>query len=435
MAINTTTLLALEELFSESIGDWLEFDTTTNITTNTSIVSTTLNQYDDGENDHFNNWWVYITEGNNVGVHRKISDYATSGGILTVYGANLSAEAGAVTCRLHRYNRDTKVNAINRAIERIYPALHKKLDDMTLITDNALPDGSFESWSSTTALTHYTASAITFAQTSTGGLVRNGTYSVKATAGATDDYYYISSDSYPRLLDLMGRTINFKCWAYPEVADDTTIVIYTLQADGTAQTLTSTTSCPAGQWTLIELESQALNDDLVEIQFRFYVATDTKYAYFDDARVIGRSIREYLLPDDFVLGHVSQVLVQTSGYSDEPCDDLLPVHWDWQNHSIYNDGTNVFLRLKEYNTSAHRIRLRGYKPLETLSADTDTITLEAHRIPLLIAQAKVIFWELEETPVAINDVARFQFKANQAKNDLNDLFPRLSMPKPAEKIR
>ena len=54
----TTTLTSLLQLLSEAIGDYLTFDTTTNITTNKLVVSTDLQQYDGGQDDYFIDWWV-----------------------------------------------------------------------------------------------------------------------------------------------------------------------------------------------------------------------------------------------------------------------------------------------------------------------------------------------------------------------------------------
>ena len=55
----TTTLLSLEQLLSQQVGDFLEFDTSTNVTTGSTaqIIGTTLNNYDqqtDGKKDQRN---------------------------------------------------------------------------------------------------------------------------------------------------------------------------------------------------------------------------------------------------------------------------------------------------------------------------------------------------------------------------------------------
>lgn len=438
MAVATQTLLSLEQALSEALNDFLEVDTTTNIAANTSIISTSLKVYDDAADDHFNNWWVYITEGNNIGVLRKISDYATSTGTITVYGANLAAEAGAVTIRVGRFNRTFKTNAIIQACKDIYPSLHVRLDDQTLITGNIIPDGSFESWSSTSALTWFSTSNITLARTSTAGLLRNGAYSAKATASADNGYIYISSDSYPRLLDLQGQSVDFYSWAYPEVANDGYIVIYTIQADGTAQTLTSTTTCAAGAFTELKLESQTLNDDLEEIQLRWKVATNTKYVYFDDAMIQGRNIYEYLLPDKFRDGHLSNVTIQTHSDSDQACYDLSPfttmhpgMSLDRKDWDIADFGSQRYLKTDALSNE-RRLRLEGMKPLETLSADTDTITLDAEKVSLLIAKAEVIFYERYMLPVSSDDIIRYNFAHGTARNRFRELLNLHRMPRMRE---
>ncbi len=437
MALNTVTLLALEQKISEAIGDWLEFDTTTNITTNTSVISTTLRQFDNGRDDTFNNWWLYITEGNNITVERKVSDYATATGTLTVYGANLAAESGAVTCRIHRYQRTGITKAIVEACKESYPSIHKRIDNMTLITGNILPDNSFESWASTASLNYYTGSATaTLLKTTTAGLIRGqrGSTSTKLTAGAASDYYEITSDTWPQLLDLMGRYVDFYTWAYPEVANDAKIQIYTLKADGTAQTLTSTTACPAAKWTELELESQSLNDDLVYVRIRWIVTTNAKYAYFDDAFLVGMPLSEYIVPAVFYGGRVDKLWIQTIGYSDEAAYDLQPfMSEDLARESAFNiisDGTDLYLKLSTMPTTGRRMRLFGIAPVESLSADADTITIDNRRVPLLIAKARMIFFSREATPASVQDSIRFEKEYYKAERDYRKLVTLQAMPIP-----
>lgn len=438
MAVNTISLLTLKKYLWQSMGDYRTFATTTNIGAGTTVISTTLRQHDNGRDGAFDDWWIYIDGTANAGEARKTGNttYATATGTLTVYGANLSAETGSVTCYLTRYEPAKIERAILRANEEIYPTLHLKLDDTTLVAGNILPDGSFEDWSSSSALQWYSTSSITLAKTATNALFRHGLYSAKATAGAANGYFYISSDTYPRLLDLQGQTVNFYCLAYPEVADDAAIVIYTVQPDGTAQTLTSSTANPAGAWTILKLENQTLNDDLEEIQIRFKVATNAKYAYFDDAVLFGRSIKEYLLPVDFRNGHVSLVTEQRGTSQAPPCYDYntfatmsrgRPLRFD-----IVDEGNWRYLRLLENHLDKRRLRLTGFKPLETLSTDAGTVTLDAERVPLLIEYAKLIFMEREGKPVSSGDISRFNFEFSRAYQRYQSLFYKLRMNRTAE---
>ena len=413
----STTLSTLARRLSEGIGDWLQANTTTNISAGVNVASTTLNERDDATDDVFNNHWLYFSAAtNNSGIERRVKDYFTSGGICTVYGANLIGEAGAVTFDLGRYEHSQKVKAINRAREEVFPALHKRVDDLSLVSGNSLPDGSFDWWTSTSAHKFLVGSSATLAQTKWSAtndeFIRGqrGSTSMKVTdSGSGAGYAVLSSDVYPRLLDLMGRTVDFYAWAYPvDTADDGVITIYTKQADGTAQTLSSTTANPKGEYTLLLLESQDLNDDLVEVQIRFSVTTASKNVYFDDAIVCGKHLFEYLLPEKLQNGYVDQVDIQVAGYSDVIAYDLHPRDWEPFGFSIVDDGTYKYLKLPYLYGGNRQIRILGDKPLETLSVYTDTISLDGQKLNLLIEYAAHKLYEIEKAGVSSKDKSRYE---------------------------
>ena len=418
--MGTTALSVLERRVSEQIGDYIEVAVTTAIAANTSIVSTNLRNYDGGQDSYFVDWWVYITDKANIATLRQISAYTSSTGTLTVRGASLSSDsADLATIRLHRYDRNLYVNAINDAVRETFPTFHKRVDIIELVTGNILPNSHFRDWAVSTAPDKYSMqdSNITATANTTGGNYRGGGKSMKSLTGASGagKYVYISSDSYPRLLDLMGNQVSFYCWALPEVANDASIQIYTVKADGTAQTLTSTTACPAGEFTLLTLEDQSLNDDLVEIQFRFKTTTASKYVYWDNARAIGRNQKEYLLPTDLVSGVLSSVEIQADGRSDFWADDLLPRAWeevhDWQ---VLDDGTDKFIRLGNLYNDDRLIRLRGYAPLSTVSAYTDTVEIDGRFLNRFVAYCKYKLYQSIEGPVASQDVGRYELQSAKA---------------------
>ncbi len=442
MSLTTTTFLTLKLLFNEAINDSLEFNTTTNIAGSKLVVSTTLNADDDAEDGHFDNWWNEITDGTaNLAIERKTGSttYATSSGTLYVWGANLSTESAARACRLHRYEPSRKTNALLRAIEELYPTLHLDIEDQTLVTGNRFPDGHFEWWTDSTTPVYYTKfnAGGAFAQITTAGLTRGGKYSLKYTAGAASDYFDIDSEDYPELLELQGRTVDFYVQAQPETADDAYIEIYTLETDSTAATKTSTTSNATNVFTQLKIESYAIPDDLDYISIRFKVATSGEYVVFDDAYIGDRALVEYLLPDDFVEGQLLQVWVQTEGESDERFYDLSPFTHNRGRQipfDIVSDGTNEYLVLGESLENERRLHLIGDKPLEILTTGTSTITLETHRIPVIIARARMIFWEREAVPVTIDDKAKFEYEYNKAKRDYMDLLGK-RMGRPLGKIQ
>ncbi len=501
--MGTTALSVLETRLGQAISDDLEVIVTTFIGAGVTIISTNLQTYDGGSNAFRVDGFVYITDKANIGVQRQISSYATSTGTITVRGANLTTDtssANLATIRLHRYDRNKYIQAINDTSRELYGRglFWKDLDVIELVTGNILPNSHFRDWDSSSYPDKYSVTNATAAATTTAGLIRGGNKSALVTASAADGYMYISSNNYPRLLDLMGKTVSFYCWALPSKDDDAFLTIFTIGAllegeytadagtsatqivdselsssvndyyngyyvwnatrslgavvtdyDGTtktlsvaitaqaatdvynirtAQTLSSTTTCPSGKFTLLRLENQVLNDDLVEVQIRFRVHTNAKTCCFDHARLICGDVQEYLLPTDFANGVVSNIEIQSSGYSDEVCDDLLPKDWSpVHDYDITSDGTDKWLRLGETWGDSYLIRLTGKAPLSTVVSYTaahpdDTIEISGEYLNTFIAYAKYKLFQAIESPVASQDIGRYESQSAKAYGE----FMRLS---------
>lgn len=450
--MGTTTLLALEQLLSQAIGDYLSFEAAGLSTKSTAwIYASTLANRSDGIADYFNTYWLYFTEGNNSGKLRKVKDYlststgaGTTGPTVKLYGRPLTSSTGSAsfTCSLHKFNRDNKILAIKRAIDQIYPNLYVPVEDDTLITGNMLPDAHFEWWTSTSAMKFYSTSNATLTQTSTAGLTWGGKYSMKVAASAADGYAYISSKTYPRLLDLMGKTVHLYCMAYPEAANDAFLTIYTVSNDGTTtQTLNSTTTTAATYWTELKLEDQTLDDDLVEIQIRFRTHTNAKYVIFDNAMLQGVNLFEYLLPEQFqVDGNVDKVRIQQSGYTDQIVYDMKPIEWGTKlGFSTFTEdvvGTNYkFIRLMDYPSAQHRLKLEGIKKLETPASDSGTITLDGIRLNLLIAYAAHLLYEMEKGAVTVDDRGSYERESAYWLAKYRTLLPSAMMMRPSGTVK
>ena len=433
----TSTLLATERLLNQIIGDDIRVAATTDIAASKLFVSTNLQEHDFSENGYFDNWWIKIEDYANAGVIRRLGSttYATGTGTAYVYGANLTADSSGdkATARISRFNPNNRKIAINRAMREIYPALYTPVEDRTLITGQYLPDGHLDDWASSTALTHWSLSNATVARTSTAGLKRGGAFSAQVTASADSGYIYVSSNDYPHLLDLQGTWVNFKGFANPQTADDAILQIYTLQADSTAQTLSSDTTSPAGNWTKVELESQQLNDDLDEIQFRAVVGTSGQYVYWDDLYVNGRSISEVILPSDFQTGDLYQVFIQDWGNSSnvlELYNDLRPEFPIWMQFDDFSDNTWKWLQLPIATEVSRRMRLVGTKPFTDYSADSDTITIDhAKRLDLIVYYAAALLYEMEAGTVSGNDRFRYLEEASAWKRRFREALPSLAMPR------
>lgn len=432
----TTSASTIDTRLCQQLDDYISVSTTTNITTNNYIYSTTLNQDDFARDDYFNNWWVYLNTTNNPSVDRRVKDYTASTGGLEIYGAALAAESAAQTVEVTRYRRTDRFRAINDAIRELYPRASKSVDLRHLVTNNILPDGHFEWWTSTSALKMFSTTNASLTQTSTAGLTRGGKYSAKVTASAADGVLYLDSQSYPRLLDLMNHTIDFKAWAYPSVADDAFLTIVYYDASGTTTTTSSTTVCPASVFTLLEIEDLSIPDNITRIVFRFRVHTNAAYTYFDNARVNGISIYELLLPDEFQDGNLYQVHKQTSSYSDDPCDDITPEFgeelWGWTTES---DGTYKYLRLDTSYGDNYSLKLVGITPLESVSAGTDTISLDDPQVDLIIAYSKYKLFQRKAITASGEDVSNYRLSMMDAYSVFLILAPSLSKSLPSSVLR
>lgn len=419
-------LLTLDENLCRMTGDWVQVDTTTNITTDNKVISTSLKNYDHASDDFFTNYWMYIEEGNNLGDERLIYDYQTVGGICNVRGDTLTADSSDTTVRITRTKFTDRKGSINDAIRELYNlnSLQRSVSNSTLITGNVLPNSHFDDWSVSTSPDKYSVTNVTAEKTTTSGLYRGGVASAKITATADDGYMGINSDTYPELLDLRGVSIDFKAWVYPEVSDDAFLTIYTVSPDGTTQTINSETPAYAGKWNLIELESQRINDDINYIEFRFRVHTGTKYCYFDNARVMGKYIYDYLLPYEFQDGDVNSVFKQVSGDIDDigliRCDRL----WDW---TIVSDGTSRYLRFKHPLSSGYKLKLEGVAPFTVLSTYDSTIAISEPQASMLLEYAAYLLYRRWAGPMSSDDTAKLYEKSMEHFSRYNIMahsFPR-----------
>ena len=327
----SNTLLTLRQRVRSSIGDGYREAVTTAIGAGVTVVSTNFNKWDGGKDDYYSTpeMFVYIEDKANAGVSRVTSDYATSGGTLTVRGANLTTDgANLATVQVTKFNPDNYLAAIQRAIRNLVKVANVPVDDYTLISGNMAPNSHFEDFATASYPTFWRNSNATTGADTTADYLRGGAKSCKVTASAADGYLYLGDIQYKPILDFAGGTATFRAWAFPQVANDAFLDVYTKTISGTEATTSSTTTCPASTHTLLEVEDVSIPDSLFAIQFRLRVLTNTKWCYFDNARVTGLSTTHYLLPNNFRVGgaQLRNVSIQTTGLSDYPCDDLQIVN-------------------------------------------------------------------------------------------------------------
>ena len=403
----STTLLALDTLLLQETGDYITGTVSTAISNTTSVVANVTFPEIRSTADYFNNFWVYFDDYTNLGEERLIADDDGSN-TLTVLGGVLNSDtANLATFRLSKYSKfSERARAITMAVEEMYPNIYSALDDRSLVTGNIAPPFR---WNTTSNMDFYYTANSTITKTSTAGYTRGFGDTALITATAANGEILLTSDQYPRLLDLMGKTVDVKCWAYPSTANDFSLILYTLKADSTAQTLTSTTTCPASAWTSIELRNQALNDDLVKVELKMRVTTNAATAYVTKPILTGSNVYEYLLPNDFDNGSINEIYIQTSGEAAEPVDDLHPRFYNkiygWE---IIDDGTYKYLRLPYLLATPYQIRLLGRKPIAAVSSGTDTIPLETHNLRPLIHYAAFKLFDVKSTRVSSEDKDRYK---------------------------
>ena len=236
------------------------FSTTTNITTNNSVISTELPGAGYTTDDYFGpdgSWWIIITGTANASVVRRVTDYAQSTGTLTVGGAALAAETGSVTFELHKVHPTLLRRALNDASRDVYPAIFRRVIDETLWTssavrryllpspwatggvvdvsrrlrqiwlfrsptaqsygDNILKNGGFASWTSSSVAADWTATDLTLAREQATTSPRNyavltDSDSAKCTALASTAGRLLQSISTPSTHD--GLNFAFSVWVY-----------------------------------------------------------------------------------------------------------------------------------------------------------------------------------------------------------------------------
>ncbi len=437
----STTFLTLRQRVRDAIGDGFREAVTTALTTSTNVVSTNLQKWDGGSDFSFEDWFVYVEDENNEGDSRVSSSYTSSSGTIVVRGASFSSDgANLATIMLTKYDPDFYERAIKNAIRKLDVALFVPLLDRSLSTNNMLPNGHFEDWTVSTVPDLYTTSSVTPTESTTDGLYRGqlGSSGLKLVSTGTNGYLYITSKDYPRLLDFQNTEIHFKSWAYAnDSAVDAKIEIYTLSNDGTTtQTLTSDATTATGVWQLLELESQAINEDLAEIQFRFYGVTNGNTTYYDGARVTGLATRELFLPKEFVDGTLSEVWLQRLAMADDPVDDL---HMR-DPEKIYNwylddDGTYQYLILPDFYVNDYQLKLVGLKPLTVPSSDSASTELNDPELELLIAQSALELYMMMRGPTSNQDEGKFAKEIAYWKREVFEITPRFKMYRPTRTMR
>ncbi len=404
----STSLQALREKLSRRTGEYREGVTTAAGTaSNATVIDSGLA---DKGNDYYNRWYIRITSGTASSAEKQIADFASATGTITASAAFSAQIAASCTYELHRVAPVDKDNLIKEALRQLYPDIHKKVADESLISGTWLRDGDMEDWASSTAVRYFTeASNITWAKEST--IKRFGLYSAKATSGAASAYWGQTESDNPWLLDLGGMTVHFRAWCKTDTASHARLHIYTVDNAGTAQNLYSSYHTGSNRWELLELEDQILNASLRSISIRFHGDVNTKIAYWDYARVLGPHQYRYHLPP--TLTRLAQAWLQTNANvegEEDPCDDLSEMEpmtelLDWK---IEDDGTDKVIAFKYPHTTGRKLRLIGTTYLTQPTSDSATTEIDEPQTDLVVAHAAYMIYSRGLGVLPAGDLTRVE---------------------------
>ena len=401
----TTTLSAILPKLGRRVGAYIgSFTTTTAIAANTSVVSTELTDLGFTDDDVLNDSFIKITSGNNLNDVRLISDYTASSGTITVTGTALTSDSSTqATFEIYRYDPDQLRDAVNDAANQSFPALYKRIDDRThtvapgqaryerpssiepgyirqvyivpkieskTFAENIINDQNCDMEASSSALTNWTDSAnITAAveadTTSPNNfMVYRGQRSAKLTCAASSTGTFTLSVTDPTNYE--SEELNFSIWVYSKYAD---LVSPMVQID--SDSVVTGTAHSGGGWQRLTVSTTSSNvGSTIKVGLSFASNGSIYTVYADEA-------------------------ILTSGPSEIP-KGFESVVFDWTEEGDY-------LAFLTAPPSHYNLHIVGCGALETLTAGADTITLEPHRVNLLLDYAALTFFEGELDQTSAED--------------------------------
>ncbi len=390
----STTLIAAEQELSKQLGDYWYSATTAGTGSTTTLIDTALKAKS-------NDWitgdtWAMLEEEPSTDAaiydERKISSLDNSTGTLTVL-AFAGIPGPSLDYSVHRlFTPSDKRIALVAACREAYPYIFKRVWDESHVSGNWLKDGSFEVWTSTSALTHWTSTITVLAQTSTVGLFKHGSYSAgMGGAAAVLKQGITNNDDLKRLA---GKNVTFTVQAKSSAANGIRLSIY----DGVTRTYSDYNDQITG-WTLSSepLEVTAtIADEPSEITFEINQSASTTN-YVDDARVIdNENPRIYIGELGMGKNTPGQVFYEPADYyQGEP----------WVRVSEWGiDPENGYLHLPDGTPKDRRLRIIGTNTLDFLASGvsstawTATVAVDQPQLDILVQQAIIELYKILSKP-------------------------------------
>jgi hypothetical protein len=361
----------------------IEAATTTNITTNTSVISTNLaDAYP--TDDTFIGWYAMLlndvdgSTSTNNGKVRRVTDYAASTGTITVAGANLTAEDEASSFILCRWNPDHVKSWFNRVRQNLFPHIAIIRDHQPLVTgqvqrrfqlpttlrdkpvsismgewpsasslaENEVLNPDFEDWASTTSATSWTLAG------------SGSTVNQEADTTGPSNYGVFRDSNSARVLNNASDETTLLQTVTPKVATQRMVAhfglaVYNTQtAVSVVSRLVSTDSAAHGGtgWEVLTVDGTLA--EVTTVSVGLSVPTATAFSTYVDEAIL--------------------IIGQSEGIV--PYWESLQ-NWDWI-PAVAGASNNGYIEFPYDLPSHHVLRILSRDMLSSVSADTDSFEVD-----------------------------------------------------------
>ena len=383
----TTTRATLRQRLSEALGDYQSLTTTSaGNSAGTSVVDTGLRNLPGGaDDDAFEGFYILVTSGANTGESRRVKNYiANTNTLVTQESFSGGAVDTTVSYELHQYDPLQKHQAINRAIEELYPLLYLPVRDETIVVDDRLTNSDFETFSDGfTGWTEVGSPTVTAETT----YVIHGSQSAKV-VGDSGAAGQLTQAPTININELSNKSVTFKCWVWCAAADTARI---RLDWDG-SDIENSDYHKGQNEWQLLDVVA-SVPTSATQVKAIIEVAASGT-AYFDACWMTAGPIHKYTIPSAILNG---------PHYLTEQGDE--------------GDPNGEYYPIKGNPTAGRRLRFEGMGMLSRPASDTATTEVGTPHTNIVTAYAGMYFFRTQANSNAVEESQRFADMASTFSQD------------------
>ncbi len=383
----TTTRATLRQRLSEALGDYQSLTTTSaGNSAGTSVVDTGLRNLPGGaDDDAFEGFYILVTSGANTGESRRVKNYiANTNTLVTQESFSGGAVDTTVSYELHQYDPLQKHQAINRAIEELYPFLYLPVRDETIVVDDRLTNSDFETFSDGfTGWTEVGSPTVTAETT----YVIHGSQSAKV-VGDSGAAGQLTQAPTININELSNKSVTFKCWVWCAAADTARI---RLDWDG-SDIENSDYHKGQNEWQLLDVVA-SVPTSATQVKAIIEVAASGT-AYFDACWMTAGPIHKYTIPSAILNG---------PHYLTEQGDE--------------GDPNGEYYPIKGNPTAGRRLRFEGMGMLSRPASDTATTEVGTPHTNIVTAYAGMYFFRTQANSNAVEESQRFADMASTFSQD------------------